>query len=322
MKKDIFKMTHEDVTKMLTDCLSLRPKTLVIEDLQWKYLVRSVLRGKNILFLGPSRSGKTTAAIAVANALDRADKFHKFNCGSTQDARATLIGNTIFKKDTGTVFNQSEFVTAIQTPGAVILLDELSRGHHDAWNILMPVLDPTQRYLRLDESENSAVIPVAEGVTFIATANIGNEYTATRVMDKALTLRFPAIVEMRLLTADQELSLLDIIYPSATEAHKKSFKILCKISEDTKKQYRMEDAHITNFVPTGQVVEMAEMVMDGFNLTEIAEMSIYTLFDESGGSDAERLFVKQIVQKYLDTKAAEVKSPIVDPATKKIKITF
>jgi MoxR-like ATPase len=322
MKKDIFTMTNLEVTKMLTDCVSLKPKTLVIEDLQWKYLVRSVLRGKNILFLGPSRSGKTTAAILVADALDRKDKFFKFNCGSTQDARATLIGNTTFKKDTGTVFNQSEFVTAIQIPGAIILLDELSRGHHDAWNILMPVLDPTQRYLRLDESENSTVIPVASGVTFVATANIGNEYTATRVMDKALTLRFPAIVEMKLLTADQELSLLSLIYPTVNDDQKKLFKILCKISEDTKKQYRMEDAHITNFIPTGQVVEMAEMVMDGFNLNEIAEMSIYTLFDEAGGSDAERLFVKQIVQKYLDTKAADVKNPIIDPATKKVKITF
>lgn len=322
MKKAIFTMTNEDVTKMLTDCVSLKPKTLVIDDLQWKYLVRSVLRGKNILFLGPSRSGKTTAAISVANALERADKFFKFNLGSTQDARATLVGNTTFKKETGTVFNKSEFVTAIQTPGAVILLDELSRGHHDAWNILMSVLDPTQRYLRLDESDNSAVVQVASGVTFIATANIGNEYTSTRVMDKALTLRFPAIVEMKLLTADQEGALLDVIYPNANTEQKKSFRIICKISEDTKKQYKMEEAKITNFVPTGQVVEMAEMVMDGFNLTEIAEMSVYTLFDDAGGADSERLFVKQIVQKYLDTTASNVKSPIIDPATKKVKITF
>ena len=322
MKNSIYNMTNADVTKMLTDCNTLKPKTLIIDDLQWKYLVRSVLRGKNILFLGPSRSGKTTAAISVANALDRKDKFFKFNLGSTQDARATLVGNTTFKKDAGTVFNKSEFVTAIQTPGAVILLDELSRGHHDAWNILMPVLDPTQRYLRLDEAEDSAVIPVAEGVTFIGTANIGNEYTATRVMDKALTLRFPAIVEMKLLTSDQELELLNTIFPNTDDDQKKMFKILTKISEDTKKQYRMEDAKITNFIPTGQIVEMAETVLDGFTLPEIAEMSIYPLFDESGGSEAERLYVRQIVQKYLDTKAEAVKTPIIDPVQKKVKITF
>ena len=203
-----------------------------------------------------------------------------FNCGGAQDARATFVGNTTFKKETGTVFNPSQFVSAIKIPNSIILLDELSRLPHDGMNILMPTLDPTQRYLRLDEAEDSTVIPVAEGVTFIATANIGNEYTATRVMDKALTLRFPAIVEMKLLTSDQELELLNTIFPNTDDDQKKMFKILTKISEDTKKQYRMEDAKITNFIPTGQVVEMAETVLDGFTLPEIAEMSIYPLFDE------------------------------------------
>jgi midasin (ATPase involved in ribosome maturation) len=245
-----------------------------------------------------------------------------FNCGSTQDARATLVGNTIFKKDTGTLFCESEFVKAIQTPNAIILLDEFSRGHHDFWNILVSVIDPTQRTLRLDESDKSSVIHVADGVTFIATANIGNEYTATRAMDKALTLRFPVIVEMKLLTADQEYDLLNVIHVNSTDDQKKLFKVLCKISEDTKKQFRMEDAKITNFIPTGQVVEMAELVLDGFTLHEVAEMSVYTLFDDAGGAESERLYVKQIVQKYLDVKAQGVKSPIIDPTTKKVKITF
>ena len=48
----------------------------------------------------------------------------------------------------------------------------------------MTVLDGGQRYLRLDEVEGSPIVDVAEGVTFIAT-NIGNEYTSTRVMDRA-----------------------------------------------------------------------------------------------------------------------------------------
>ena len=61
----------------------------------------------------------------------------------------------------------------------------------------MTVLDAGQRYLRLDEASGQATINVADGVTFIATANIGNEYTSTRVMDKALMDRF-TIIEMDL----------------------------------------------------------------------------------------------------------------------------
>ena len=52
----------------------------------------------------------------------------------------------------------------------------------------MTVLDGGQRYLRLDEAEGSPIVNVADGVTFIATANIGNEYTSTRVMDRAILI--------------------------------------------------------------------------------------------------------------------------------------
>ena len=53
---------------------------------------------------------------------------------------------------------------------------------------------------------------MAEGVTFVATANIGNEYTSTRVMDKALMDRF-IIVEMDVLTSDEEHGLLNYMFP-------------------------------------------------------------------------------------------------------------
>ena len=105
------------------------------------------------------------------------------------------------------------FVKAIQTENAVILLDELSRAHPEAWNILMTVLDEGQRYLRLDEADGQQTIKVAKGVTFIATANIGNEYTATRVLDRALLDRFTQI-EMDVLNKEQEVGLLGGLYPN------------------------------------------------------------------------------------------------------------
>jgi len=59
-------MADTDITKLLSDCQSLKPKDLILDPLKWKYLVRSVLRGKNILFVGPSREGKTTAVFSIA----------------------------------------------------------------------------------------------------------------------------------------------------------------------------------------------------------------------------------------------------------------
>ena len=42
------------------------------------------------------------------------------------------------------------------------------------------------------------------------------------------------------------------------------------------------------------------LLYDGFNLEEAAEVSIYPQYDNTGGVDSERTFVKQIVQKFCD----------------------
>ena len=160
---------------------------------------------------GPAGCGKTLAAKSLINGLDRPNFY--FNLGATQDPRATLIGNVHFEKSKGTYFSESLFVKAIQTPNAIILLDELTRAHPDAWNILMTVLDQGQRYLRLDEADGQSTIKVAEGVCFVATANIGNEYTATRQLDKALLDRF-VVIEMDTLTDEEEHGLLAYLYPT------------------------------------------------------------------------------------------------------------
>ena len=192
---------HAEVLNFIHNSYSLKPRGLMMNELKWKYLVRSGVRGKNIMMTGPAGCGKTMAAKALVNSLDRPDFY--FNLGATQDPRATLVGNVHFEKSSGTYFSESVFVKAIQTPNAVVLLDELSRAHPDAWNILMTVLDYGQRYLRLDEQDGQATVKVADGVTFVATANIGNEYTSTRVMDKALMDRF-TIVEMDVLNEEEE----------------------------------------------------------------------------------------------------------------------
>jgi nitric oxide reductase NorQ protein len=267
---------------------------LMMSELKWKYLVRSGVRGKNIMMTGPAGCGKTMAAKSLVNSLDRPDYY--FNLGATQDPRSTLIGNTHFDSKKGTYFAESHFVKAIQTPNAVILLDELSRAHPDAWNILMTVLDYGQRYLRLDESSGSDTIKVADGVTFVATANIGNEYTSTRVMDKALMDRF-TIVEMDVLTEQDEASLLNMMFPSVDEV---LLSNVAKIATLTRTESNSETARITSGISTRTTVELCGLLFDGFSLEESAEVSIYPQYDNTGGVDSERTFVKQIVQKFCD----------------------
>ncbi len=285
-----------DIKEFLKDCYKLKPDDLIMPELHWKYLMRSVYHGKNTLLLGDSGGGKTMSCKSVAKALNREDKFFVFNLGASTDPRSFLIGNTHFEKDKGTFFAESTFIKAIKTENAIILLDEISRCHPDGVNILMSVLDDIQRYVRLDEKDGSETIKVAKGVCFLATANIGGQYTTTRVMDRALMDRFPVKLEMQNLSADEEYGLILKHYPKIDRQIAKAISEICSSTRDSLKK---EGSKITNFLSTRSSIEMAGLANDGFTLLEIAETAIYSNFSDDGGLESERTYMKQLIQKYV-----------------------
>ena len=288
-----------EVMAFLKTCVEKRPSDLYMEDLTWKFICRNIYRGRNMLLTGPTGTGKSQTAIAAAKALGR--ELFYVNLGATQDPRGTLIGNTHFSKEVGTFFNESAFVQAIKTPNTVVLLDEISRAHPEAWNILMTVLDPGQRYLRLDEAVGAPTVKVAEGVSFVATANLGAEYTAVRVMDRALMDRF-TIAEIPYLTAGQETNLLGQIYP---ELLMKDALALAEIAEATRREIQSDMPQISTMISTRSVIEMAGLMVDGFTLGEVANVGIYPMYSNEGGLQSERTFVRQIVQKYIPDGTAD-----------------
>ena len=296
---------QSDVEAFINNSVNLRPTNLILSDLKWKYLMRSIIRGKNIMMTGPSGCGKTLAVQSVAKALNGRPFFY-FNLGATTDPRSTLIGNTHYTKEKGTFVADALFVRAIQTEDSIILLDEFTRANPDAWNILMTVMDENQRYLRIDEKPETPTVKVAKGVTFIATANIGAEYTATRVLDRALLDRFTAIVEMEPLSKDDEMKLLRMTYPNLAEY---SVSAIAEIASHTRVMVKSDDAKVTTSISSRLTVEMAGLIHDGFTLAEAAEVCIYPFFSDAGGVDSERTYMKQLVQKYLPSESAGNSTP-------------
>jgi len=288
---------HEREINFIKGSYKTKPPMLKIKEAKWIYLIRSVMRSKNTLIIGPTGSGKTYTAQSIASAVNSFEKrpFFSFNMGSTQDPRSALIGNTYFRKETGTLFKESDFIKAIKSPNAIILLDEISRAHHEAWNIILPVIDDTQRFLRMEEAEKDAMVEVAKGVTFLATANIGNEYTSTRVMDRALLDRFIK-VEMDVLSQEEETKLLSELYPYlGTDI----IGDITEITSHTRMMVKQDNSKLSNFLSTRLAIEMAGLAYDGFSLAEIAEVVIYPEFPDDGGVDSERTYMRGYCQKFL-----------------------
>lgn len=95
----------------------------------------------------------------------------------------------------GTYFSEAAFVSAIETPGTVVIMDELNRTHPDNLNALFGLLDHRRRaWVPMMERE----VKVASGVTFWFTMNQGFDYQVNPVdmalMNRAqitLPLRYP-----------------------------------------------------------------------------------------------------------------------------------
>ena len=67
----------------------------------------------------------------------------------------------------------------------------------------------------------------------------------------------------------------------------------------TRKDLKSEDPKLSTAISTRLCVELAGLMEDGFSLEEGAEVAIYPFYDEDGGIDSERTFMKQFIQKYV-----------------------
>lgn len=285
-------MKTQEIRKIIETSYSLKPKNLFVGELIWKFAIRNILRNENILLTGMAGSAKTTMATTIATALNRPCITIPF--GSTQDSRTAVIGTTHFDKEKGTYFVESAFIKGIKTENAVIVLDELSRAHPDAWNIIMPVLDG-QRYIRLEDSNlQDNIVNVAHGVSFIATANIGAEYTSTRVLDRALLDRF-TIVEIPSLSAEDETELIKLNFPDLSN---EMASAIANISVATRNEVKTESSKLSTAISTRISLKLAGIVNDGFSLSEGAECTILPFFSDDGGVTSERTFVRQLIQRY------------------------
>ena len=104
------------------------------------------------------------------------------------------------------------------------------------------------------------------------------------------------IIEMDVLNNTEEHGLLEYMFPHVDSNLLKS---VSEIAHLTRIESSNDNPRIASGISTRTSVEMAGLLFDGFELQDAAEITIYPQYDNSGGVDSERTFVKQIVQKFI-----------------------
>ena len=105
------------------------------------------------------------------------------------------------------------------------------------------------------------------------------------------------IVEMDLLNKEEDNELLSYMFPHVDS---QVVQNVAAIAALTRTEANSDTARVPFGISTRTTVELAGLLYDGFSLEEAAEVCIYPQYDNSGGVDSERTFVKQLVQKFCD----------------------
>lgn len=229
------------------------------------------------MLTGATGAGKTTYCFEVASNLGM--NCEVVNCGSTQDARTSLLG--FFQlKDGNTEFTPSNFIKAIQTKNTLIVLDELSRASDDAFNILFPILDHRREISIEEENGDSRKVKVADGVRFIATANIGLEYSSTRTLDRALQDRFMTF-NLPYITGEQMVEFIG----QSHELTKDDSMMVNTLSQVYDYSHSLfGKGKIGTRISTRSIIDTVSLVKDGFSVRDILDHAILSQYEQDSST--------------------------------------
>ena len=266
-KKKNYSNIIDNISKNIP-CPTIDESGFYVDSMNWKFLVRNIIKHKNTMLIGPTGTGKTELVIEIAKQLNL--NISIYDMGAMQDPLTDLLG-THRLEGNSSVFDYSQFVEDVQKPG-IILLDELSRAPQMAMNILFPCLD-SRRELRIDiaGSNNIRKVKVHPECVFISTANIGAEYSGTQDIDAALLNRFLPL-QLDYMPSKIEEHVLMV----RTEIDEISAKTICNYAKQIRESYKNEV--LSKSISTRETLAIAELVVDGFTIQDAFKYIIFQKF--------------------------------------------
>lgn len=248
------------------------PKTdnFFVSTSNWMRVVSQHARKANLLFTGPSGTGKTTLSKLIAS---KTGLHHvRVDFGGKLDAVSSLIGTHRHDPEKGSYFDPAPFLLAIQKPG-IVLLDEVNRAPVAANNILFPLLDGA-REITIDQelSLGNRTVKVHEDCIFHASCNTGFEYTGANPLDPAFKSRFKTL-EIDYPPAREEERLLAVF----AQAEKETISTIVAAANTIRALHK--EGELSSSIGLRETIDCAQCVEDGFQLPDAFEHAFLPKFE-------------------------------------------
>jgi MoxR-like ATPase len=258
-----------------------------VSEQDWNILVRNVMNHVNTMIIGPTGCGKTSVVQEICKRMGK--KLHIFDMGTMIDPISSLLGVHRLEKGES-IFDYAKFTQVIKEP-CVILLDELSRAPLTTMNILFSCLDD-RRNLNIEIACGSGEreIQVHPEVTFMATANVGAEYSGTNSMDRALVNRFFPL-ELGGIPPKEE----EIVLMTRTGIDKKNSELIVKVANNIRSLNKKQEISVS--LSIRETLMVSRLVHDGWSLAEAMEMTYLPLY-EGTKQEGERSTVYKTISSY------------------------
>lgn len=259
-----------------------------VEPDNWYLILRNIQNQVNTMMIGPTGTGKTELVLLACKKLGL--KCHVYDMGSMYDPVAGLLGVHRLNKGGVSTFDYAKFTQDIQEPG-VVLLDELSRAPVTSLNILFPCLD-SRRCLPVEIAGGEDVrnVKIHPDCTFIATANVGAEYTGTMSMDRALVGRFFPVELDYMPNAEERKVLVKRCGISDANA-----KLIVDVATNVRSMYRKQE--LSASLSTRETLMVGELVADGWSLRRAMELVFLPLFEGTMSEGERGIIAKSLMSR-------------------------